>query len=155
VLFTDIVGGTARAAQLGDKRWRDLLAAHDRAVRHALRSFDGEEVKTIGDGFLAVFDGAPSRALRCAAALREAVAALGIDLRAGLHTGECEIIGDDIGGMAVHIAARVGALAEAGEVLASGTTYGTVVGAGLDFDYRGEYELKGVSGRWPVFALQR
>ncbi|MDX6689340.1 MAG: hypothetical protein QOG15_797 [Solirubrobacteraceae bacterium] len=153
VLFTDIVGGTARAALLGDKRWRDLLAAHDVAVRRTLRRYDGEVVKTIGDGFLAVFDGAPSRAVRCGAAVRDAVAELEIEVRVGLHTGECEIIGDDIGGMAVHIAARVGALAEAGEVLASGTTYGTVVGAGLDFDYRGEYELKGVSGRWPVFAL--
>jgi class 3 adenylate cyclase len=153
VLFTDIVGGTARAAELGDKRWRDLLAAHDSAVRHTLRTFDGDVVKTIGDGFLAVFDGAPSRAVRCAAALRDAVAALGVEIRIGLHTGECEIIGDDIGGMAVHIAARVAALAEAGEVLASGTTYGTVVGAGLEFEWRGEHELKGVSGKWPLFAL--
>ncbi|MGH2918611.1 MAG: adenylate/guanylate cyclase domain-containing protein [Solirubrobacteraceae bacterium] len=153
VLFTDIVGGTGRAAELGDKRWRDLLAAHDSAVRDTLRRFDGDIVKTIGDGVLAVFAGAPSRAVRCAAALRDSVAPLGIELRVGLHTGECEIIGDDIGGMAVHIAARVAALAEAGEVLASGTTYGTVVGAGLDFERRGEHELRGVSGKWPVFAL--
>jgi class 3 adenylate cyclase len=153
VLFTDIVGGTARAAQLGDKRWRDLLAAHDSAIRDTLRRFDGDVVKTIGDGFLAVFAGTPSRAVRCAVAVRDAVAALGVEVRIGLHTGECEIVGDDIGGMAVHIAARVGALAEAGEVLASGTTYGTVVGAGLDWEYRGEYELRGVGGEWPVFAL--
>ncbi|MDX6679681.1 MAG: hypothetical protein QOE31_3733, partial [Solirubrobacteraceae bacterium] len=153
VLFTDIVGSTARAAELGDKRWRDELATHDAEVRRTLRHFDGEVVQRIGDGFLAVFDGAPSRAVRCARALREGVRAQGIDLRIGLHTGECEIIGDDIGGMAVHIAARVGSLAEPGEILASGTTYGTVVGAGLDFDYRGEHMLKGVPGRWPIFAL--
>jgi class 3 adenylate cyclase len=153
VLFTDICDGTARAAQLGDKRWRDLLATHDAAVRRTLRGFDGTEVKTIGDGFLAVFDGAPSRAVRCAAAIREATQELGLDLRIGLHTGECELIGDDIGGMAVHIAARVGALAQRNEVLASGTTYGTVVGAGLRFASRGEHTLKGVPGRWPIFAL--
>jgi class 3 adenylate cyclase len=153
VMFTDIVGSTARAAELGDKRWRDLLATHDVDVRRTLRHFDGEVIQRIGDGFLAVFDGAPSRAVRCARALRETVLAQGIDLRIGLHTGECEIIGDDVGGMAVHIAARVGALAEAGQVLVSGTTYGTVVGAGLDFDYRGEHVLKGVPGRWPIFAL--
>ncbi len=153
VLFSDIVGGTARAQELGDKRWRDLLATHDSAVRETVRRFDGDVVKSIGDGYLAVFAGAPSRAVRCAAALRDGVASLGVQVRIGLHTGECEIIGDDIGGMAVHIAARVGALAQAGEVLASGTTYGTVVGAGLDFEGRGEHELRGVGGKWPVFAL--
>ncbi|HEV7804987.1 MAG TPA: adenylate/guanylate cyclase domain-containing protein [Solirubrobacteraceae bacterium] len=153
VLFTDIVGSTARAAELGDKRWRDLLAMHDTEVRRTARRFGGEVVQRIGDGFLAVFDGAPSRAVRCAAALRQAVSAEGIELRIGLHTGECEIIGDDVGGMAVHIASRVGDLAKAGEIIVSGTTYGTVVGAGLDFDYRGEHMLKGVPGRWPIFAL--
>ncbi|HUR84805.1 MAG TPA: adenylate/guanylate cyclase domain-containing protein [Solirubrobacteraceae bacterium] len=153
VLFSDIVGSTVRAAELGDKRWRDLLAAHDSEVTRTVRRFDGDVVKRIGDGYLAVFDGGPSRAVRCAAALREAVAQQGVEVRVGLHTGECEIIGDDIGGMAVHIAARVGALAEGGEILVSGTTYGTVVGAGLDFDYRGEQHLKGVPGRWPIFAL--
>ena len=152
-LFTDIVGSTARAAELGDKRWRDLLESHDHEVRRTLRRFDGDVIQRIGDGFLAVFDGAPSRAVRCARALRDAGTAQGVDLRIGLHTGECEIIGDDIGGMAVHIAARVGALAGPGEILVSGTTYGTVFGAGLDFDYRGEKILKGVPGRWPVFAL--
>ena len=153
VLFTDIVGSTARAATLGDKRWRDLLAVHDTEVRRTLGAFDGDVIQRIGDGFLAVFDGAPSRAVRCARALREVVAAHGVDLRIGLHTGECEIIGDDVGGMAVHIASRVGSLAEPGEILVSGTTYGTVFGAGLDFDYQGEKILKGVPGRWPIFAL--
>jgi len=153
VLFTDIVGSTARAAELGDKRWRDLLSVHDSEVRRTLRRFEGDVIQRIGDGFLAVFDGAPSRAVRCAAALCEVVPAHGVDMRLGLHTGECEIIGNDVGGMAVHIAARVGSLAEAGEILVSGTTYGTVFGAGLDFDYRGEHILKGVPGRWPIFAL--
>jgi pimeloyl-ACP methyl ester carboxylesterase len=152
VLFSDI-GSTARVAEIGDKRWRDLLAVHETEVRRTLRGFDGEVVQRIGDGFVAVFEGGPSRAVRCAAALRDAVTAHGVEVRVGLHTGECEIIGDDIGGMAVHIAARVGALAEGGEILVSGTTYGTVVGAGLDFDYRGEHRLKGVPGRWPIFAL--
>jgi class 3 adenylate cyclase len=155
VLFSDIVGSTERVAVMGDKRWRDLLAVHDNEVRRTLAGFDGEVIQRIGDGFLAVFDGGPSRAGRCGRALSDAVAAHGVEVRIGLHTGECEIIGDDIGGMAVHIAARVGALATAGEVLVSGTTYGTVVGAGLDFDYRGEHRLKGVPGRWPIFALNR
>jgi class 3 adenylate cyclase len=128
VLFTDIVDGTAKAAELGDRRWRDVLAAHDSEVRRELERFGGQEVKTIGDGFLAVFDGPPSPAVRCALAIVDATRRLGVDVRAGLHTGECEVIGDDIGGMAVHIAARVSALAGPGEVMASGTTYGTVVG---------------------------
>jgi class 3 adenylate cyclase len=153
VLFSDIVASTERIAQIGDKRWRDLLATHDSDVRAVLRHFDGEVISRAGDGFVAVFEGAPSRAVRCAVALRAGVARLGVEVRLGLHTGECEIIGDGIGGMAVHIAARIGALAQGGEILASGTTYGTVVGAGLDFDYRGEHRLKGVPGRWPVFAL--
>jgi class 3 adenylate cyclase len=154
VLFSDIVGSTARVAALGDKRWRDVLSVHESDVRRTLARYDGQVIQRIGDGYLAVFAGGPSRAVRCARALRDSVAARGLDLRIGLHTGECEILGpDDIGGMAVHIAARVGALAEAGEILVSGTTYGTIVGAGLDFDYRGEYRLRGVSGRWPVFAL--
>jgi class 3 adenylate cyclase len=153
VLFTDICDGTARAAALGDKRWRDLLAAHDAAVRREVERFDGEEVKTIGDGFLVVFDGAPSRAVRCAGAIVRATEALDLAVRCGLHTGECERMGDDVGGMAVHIAARVSALAAPREVLASGTTYGTVVGAGLRFEDRGHHELKGVPGAWPLFAL--
>ena len=153
VLFTDIVDSTGHAARLGDSRWRDLLAAQERAVREVLSRFNGQEVKTIGDAFLVVFDGAPSTALRCARAVVECVRPLGIELRAGLHTGECEIVGDDVGGMAVHIAARVAALAKPGEILASGTAYGTVVGSGLEFEFRGDHELKGVPGKWPVFVL--
>ena len=154
VLFSDIVASTQRAAQVGDKRWRDLLCTHEDEVRRTLRRFDGEVIGRTGDGFVVVFEGAPSRAVRCAAALRAGVAPLGIDVRLGLHTGECEIIGDGIGGMAVHIAARIGALAQGGEILVSGTTYGTVVGSGLDFVFHGEHRLKGVPHRWPVFALE-
>ena len=154
VLFTDIVNGTARAAELGDGRWRDLLSQHDSAIRQELDRFGGREVKTIGDGVLAVFDGPPSAAVRCARAVVEAMGGLGVDVRAGLHTGECELIGDDVGGMAVHIAARVCALAGAREVLASGTTYGTVVGSGLGFEDEGYRDLRGVPGRWPIFRLQ-
>ena len=153
VMFSDIVGSTARAAELGDKRWRDLLSVHESDVRRTLQTFDGHVLHRIGDGFLVVFDGGPSRAVRCARALRDRVAAGGLQVRIGLHTGECEVIGNDIVGMAVHIAARVGALAQGGEILVSGTTYGTIVGSGLDFDYRGEHRLKGVPGRWPLFAL--
>ena len=153
VLFTDIVDGTGRAAQLGDRRWRDLLAKHDDEVRRQLTRFGGREVKTIGDGFLAVWEGLPSPAVRCARAIVDAAADIGVDVRAGLHTGECEIIGDDIGGMAVHIAARVSALAGAREVIASGTTYGTVVGSGIPWDSAGMHALKGVPGTWPLFRL--
>jgi pimeloyl-ACP methyl ester carboxylesterase len=153
VMFTDIVDATARAAELGDGRWRDLLARHDEDMRKELRRFEGREVKTVGDGFLATFSGPPSRALRCALALTESARALGIEVRVGVHTGECELIGDDVGGMAVHIAARVSALAEASEVLVSGTVFGTVVGGPFGFEERGFHELKGVPGRWPLFAL--
>jgi class 3 adenylate cyclase len=153
VLFTDIVDSTGHAARLGDARWRDLLHAQERAVREVVTRFDGVVVKTIGDAFLITFDGPPSSALRCACAVVEAVRPLGLELHVGLHTGECEIIGDDVGGMAVHIASRVAHLAEAGEILASGTAYGTVVGGGFDFEWRGDHELKGVPGRWPIFLL--
>ena len=142
VLFTDIVAATARAASLGDGRWRDLLADHG-----------GREVKTVGDGFLATFDGPPSRALRCALAITHAARELGVEVRIGVHTGECELIGSDVGGMAVHIASRVSGLAAAGEVLVSGTVFGTVVGGPFAFEERGFHELKGVPGRWPLFAL--
>jgi class 3 adenylate cyclase len=155
VLFTDIVDATQRAAVLGDARWRDLLAAHDAAVRATLASFGGEEVKTIGDAFLATFDGPPSQAVRCASTIVETLTGLGLTLRVGMHTGECERIGGDVGGMAVHVAARVGAMAGPGEVLVSGTTYGTVVGSGLAFADRGRHPLKGVPGEWPIFALRR
>jgi len=155
VLFTDICGGTERVAELGDQRWRDLLAAHDAAVRRQVERFGGRVVKSIGDGFLIAFDGAPSRALRCADSIVSATDAVGMVVRCGLHTGECERMGDDLGGMAVHIAARISALAAPREVLASGTTYGTVVGSGLRFEDRGSQALKGVPGRWPLFALER
>lgn len=155
VMFTDIVDATARAAELGDSRWRDLLARHDEELRDELRRFDGREVKTVGDGFLATFAGPPSRALRCALAITESAHELGVQVRVGIHTGECELIGDDVGGMAVHIASRVAALAGPGEVLVSGTVFGTVVGGPFAFDDRGYHELKGVPGRWPLFALGR
>ncbi len=153
VLFCDVVDSTGHAARLGDAGWRDLLAAHERAVRAVVARFGGHVVKTIGDAFLITFAGAPSTALRCARAVLDAAPPLGLELHAGLHTGECEIVGDDVGGMAVHIAARVAALAGPGEILASGTAYGTVVGSGLTFEFRGDHELRGVPGRWPLFAL--
>jgi class 3 adenylate cyclase len=152
-MFTDIVDATARAAELGDGRWRDLLAHHDEELRRQLARFDGREVKTVGDGFLATFDGPPSRALRCALAINAAAAELGVEVRIGIHTGECELIGDDVGGMAVHIASRVSGLAAGGEVLVSGTVFGTVVGGPFEFTDRGFHELKGVPGRWPLFSL--
>jgi class 3 adenylate cyclase/pimeloyl-ACP methyl ester carboxylesterase len=153
VMFTDIVDATARAAELGDGRWRDLLARHDEEVRKELNRFEGREVKTVGDGFLAVFSGPPSRALRCALAITTAAGELGVQVRIGAHTGECELIGEDVGGMAVHIASRVNGLAGPGEVLVSGTVFGTVVGGPFAFEDRGFHELKGVPGRWPLFAL--
>jgi class 3 adenylate cyclase/pimeloyl-ACP methyl ester carboxylesterase len=153
VLFTDIVDATARAARLGDGRWRDLLAQHDEQVRSQLARFGGRAVKTVGDGFLATFDGPPSRGLRCALAITAAARELGVEVRIGMHTGECELIGEDVGGMAVHIASRVSGLAAPGEVLVSGTVFGTVVGGPFTFEDRGFHELKGVPGRWPLFAL--
>jgi len=152
VLFTDIVGSTRKAAQIGDRDWRALLDAHDAVVRAQLSRFRGREVNTSGDGFLATFDG-PQRAIRCAMAIRDAVAALGVEVRAGLHTGECEVRGDDIGGMAVHIGARVSALAVANEVLVSSTLRDLVIGSGLEFDDRGAHQLKGVPGEWRLFAV--
>ncbi len=153
VMFTDIVDATVRAAELGDSRWRDLLARHEEEVRKELHRFEGREVKTFGDGFLVTFSGPPSRALRCALAIGYAVRELGVEVRIGLHTGECELIGEDVGGMAVHIASRVNGLAGPGEVLVSGTVFGTVVGGPFTFEDRGFHELKGVPGRWPLFAL--
>ncbi|HEV7586174.1 MAG TPA: adenylate/guanylate cyclase domain-containing protein [Solirubrobacteraceae bacterium] len=153
VMFTDIVDATSRVARLGDGRWRDLLAHHDEHVRLELARFGGREVKTVGDGFLATFAGPPSRALRCALAVTRAAAELGVEVRVGMHTGECELIGEDVGGMAVHIASRVSGLAGPSEVLVSGTVFGTVVGGPFTFEDRGFHELKGVPGRWPLFAL--
>lgn len=152
VLFTDIVGSTRKAAEIGDHDWHALLDAHDAVVRSLLSRFRGREVDTSGDGFLATFDG-PQRAIRCAMAIRDAVQVLGIEVRAGLHTGECEVRGDDIGGIAVHIGARVGALAEPSEVLVSSTLRDLVIGSGLLFEERGVHELKGVPGQWHLFAV--
>ncbi len=153
VMFTDIVDATARAADLGDGRWRDLLADHDAQVREQLARFGGREVKTVGDGFLTTFAGPPSRVLRCALAITAATRELGVEIRVGVHTGECELIGEDVGGMAVHIASRVNALAGPNEVLVSGTVFGTVVGGPFAFEDRGFHALKGVPGRWPLFTL--
>ena len=152
VLFTDIVGSTRMAAEIGDSNWRALLDAHDAVVRSQLARFRGREVNTSGDGFLATFDG-PQRAIRCAMAIRDAVQPLGIEVRAGLHTGECELRGDDIGGIAVHIGARVSALAKANDVLVSSTLRDLVIGSGLEFDDRGMHTLKGVPGEWHLFAV--
>jgi pimeloyl-ACP methyl ester carboxylesterase len=152
VLFTDIVGSTERAAELGDRRWRDLLERHHAVVRRQLQRFQGTEVDTAGDGFLAAFDG-PARAIHCAATIVEAVRALGIDIRAGIHTGECEVVDAKIGGIAVHIGARVGALAGAGEVLVSSTVKDLVVGSGIEFAERGAHLLKGVPGEWRLYSV--
>jgi pimeloyl-ACP methyl ester carboxylesterase len=152
VLFTDIVSSTEKAAELGDRGWRQLLERHDAAVRRQLALHRGREVKTMGDGFLATFDG-PGRAIRCACAVQEEVEGLGIDVRAGIHTGEVELIGDDVGGMAVNIGARIGALAGAGEVLVSSTVRELVVGSGFEFADRGGQTLKGAPGEWRLFAI--
>jgi class 3 adenylate cyclase len=153
VLFTDIVASTERATELGDRRWRDVLDAHDEAVRRQLERFRGREVNTVGDGFLATFDG-PGRAILCASAIRDAVRALGIEVRAGLHTGEIELRGDDVAGVAVHIGARVAAFAAPGEVLVSGAVPPLIAGSGIEFDDRGEHELKGVPGTWHLYAVK-
>jgi class 3 adenylate cyclase len=153
VMFTDIVDSTPRASELGDARWRDLLAEHDELVRRELARFGGREVKTMGDGFLATFAGTPSSALRCAAAITAAAGELGVEVRIGVHMGECELIGDDVGGMAVHIASRVNGLAGPGEVLVSSAVSGAVAGGSVRFRDRGTHELKGVPGQWPVLEL--
>ena len=153
VLFTDIVGSTVKAATLGDRRWRDLLDSHHATIRRNLTSFRGHEVKSTGDGVLATFDG-PARGVRCACAIAEEIRPLGIEIRAGLHTGECEIMGEDVGGIAVHIGARVAALAGAGEVLVSSTVKDLVAGSGLRFGDRGSQSLKGVPGEWHIFAVE-
>jgi len=152
VLFTDIVDSTRRAADMGDRDWHALLDAHDAVVRAQLNRFRGRELNTSGDGFLAMFDG-PQRAMRCAMAIRDAVRSLGIQVRAGLHTGECEVRGDDIGGIAVHIGARVSALAGPNDVLVSSTLRDLVIGSGLEFEDRGAHQLKGVPGEWHLFAV--
>jgi class 3 adenylate cyclase/dienelactone hydrolase len=153
VLFTDIVDSTRHAAERGDHTWREVLERHDTLVRRELERFRGREVKTTGDGFLAVFDG-PARAIRCARAIADAtIDEVGLQVRAGVHTGECEIRGDDVGGIAVHIGARVAHIAGPGRVLVSSTVKDLVVGSGLGFVDGGEHDLKGVPGRWRVFAV--
>jgi class 3 adenylate cyclase len=153
VLFTDIVGSTEKAAALGDQRWRDLLDNHHATIRRNLERFRGREVKTTGDGFLATFDG-PARGVRCAYAIAQEIKPLGIEVRAGLHTGECEMIGNDVGGIAVHTGARVAALAAAGEVLVSSTVKDLVAGSGLRFSDRGTHLLKGIPGDWRIFTVE-
>lgn len=152
MLFTDLVGSTSRVAELGDDRWRDLLERHDQTVRAEIGRYGGRAVSTSGDGFLATFD-TPSSALECAVAVREALRAVGLDVRAGIHTGEVELRGTDIAGLAVHVAARVAALAGPGEVLVSDPVPHLVVGSGRSFEDRGEHDLRGVPGRWRVHAL--
>jgi class 3 adenylate cyclase len=151
-LFTDLVGSTARATELGDRRWRELLEQHHAAVRHELERFGGRELDTAGDGFFATFDG-PARAIRCALAIVEAVQPLGLDVRTGLHTGEVELLGGKVAGIAVNIGARVAARAGAGEVLVSGTVRDLVAGSGIAFADRGVAELKGVPGEWRMSVV--
>ena len=153
ILFTDIVGSTQRAAELGDRRWRDLLERHERLTEREVEKHRGRVVKSTGDGLLATFDG-PARAVRAGVAMRDSVReSLGVELRVGVHTGECELIGDDLGGLGVHIASRVESSADPGEVLVSGTVKDLVVGSGLRFEDRGERTLKGVPGRWRLHAF--
>jgi class 3 adenylate cyclase/pimeloyl-ACP methyl ester carboxylesterase len=154
VLFTDVVGSTDQVAGMGDRRWSELLATHDSLTRVELERFRGREIKATGDGFLATFDG-PGRAVRCACAIRDAVRAIGISVRVGLHTGEIELRGDDIGGIAVHIAQRVQALAQADEVLVSRTVTDLIAGSGITFADRGTHTLKGVPDSWQLFSVRR
>jgi class 3 adenylate cyclase len=151
VVFTDVVGSTEHATRLGDRRWRELLATHDTLVRGELVRFRGREVKSMGDGFLATFDG-PGRAVRCACAIQDAIRGLGVELRVGVHTGEIELQGDDVGGIAVHIAQRVMADAQPGEVVASSTVRDLVAGSGIAFDDRGLRRLKGLTDEWRLYA---
>jgi class 3 adenylate cyclase len=152
VLFTDICGSTERAAQLGDARWRRVLEQHDTVVRRTLELHRGREIKRTGDGFLATFDG-PARAIRAASTIAQSVRGLGIEVRAGLHTGECEVMNGDLGGLAVHIGSRVMDYARPSEVLVSSTVKDLVVGSGIDFEDRGQRELRGVPGEWRLWAV--
>ena len=153
VMFSDIVDSTATAARLGADEWRSLLARHDQIMRTQIRHFGGTEVKQTGDGFLSSFP-SPTRAIRCAAAIREASTELGIQLRLGIHSGECEVIGDDLAGIAIHIAARVAATASPGTILVSESVVSAVTGSGIDFVDQGTHQLKGVPGRWPLSAVE-
>ena len=154
VLFTDIVDSTARAAEMGDRAWRELVSKHHALVRRQLARFRGREIDTAGDGFFATFDG-PARGIRCACAVVAAVGDLGIAIRAGLHTGECEAFDGKVGGIAVHIGARVVSLARSGEVLVSSTVKDLVAGSGLRFEDRGIHALKGVPGEWRLYGVER
>jgi class 3 adenylate cyclase len=151
VLFTDIVDSTRRATDLGDKQWRLLLNQHDALAERQVTRHGGRLVKTTGDGILATFDG-PARSVRCARAISDGAQGLGVQVRAGVHTGEIELRGDDIAGLGVHIASRIESLARPGEVLVSRTVTDLVAGSGLEFEGRGEHDLKGVPGSWPLFA---
>jgi class 3 adenylate cyclase len=153
VMFTDIVGSTERAAELGDQRWRELLGSHEALVRMQLERFRGREVQMLGDGVLATFDG-PARGIRCARTICDEVRSLGIEVRAGLHTGECEMRNGDIAGIAVHTGARVSAKASPGEVLVSSTVRDLVAGSGIEFQDRGVHRLKGVPGEWRLFSVE-
>jgi len=153
VLFTDLVGSTERAAQIGDENWRELLYRHQSDVRRELDRWRGRELDTAGDGFLATFDG-PARAIRCGLAIAEGARSLGLEVRAGVHTGECELLGETLAGIAVHTGARIAAVADGGEVLASQTVKDLVAGSGLDFDDRGEHDFKGVPGRWRIYSAR-
>jgi len=154
VLFTDIVGSTEQASRLGDRRWRQLLEVHDELARRVVEEFQGQVVKTTGDGILATFDG-PGRGIRCAAALRDELGGIGLQIRAGLHTGEIELRDGDVGGIAVHLAARVMASAGSGEILISRTVRDLVVGANITVEDRGPHALKGIEGTWQLFAVAR
>ena len=153
VMFTDIVGSTERAAEMGDQRWRELLGNFYDVVRKALAIFRGHEVDTEGDGLLATFDG-PARAIRCACSVRERLRQLGLQVRTGLHTGECELMGDNIGGIAVHIGARVATAANPDEVIVSSTVKDLVAGSGIKFADHGLHRLKGVPDEWRLFVVQ-
>ncbi|MEO6472421.1 MAG: adenylate/guanylate cyclase domain-containing protein [Aeromicrobium sp.] len=154
ILFTDIVSSTERASTIGDERWHALVERHDEVIRTEIERYGGRPIKTLGDGFLAVFEG-PAKAVRCARALTDAVKPLGIEVRAGVHTGECERRGEDLAGIAVNVAARIVACAEAGEVLVSSTVRELVLGSGLEFVERGTHTLKGVPDEWHLFAVTR
>jgi class 3 adenylate cyclase len=152
VMFTDIVSSTERAAAIGDRRWRELLDGYLDVARRQLERFRGREIDTAGDGLFAVFDG-PARAIRCACAIRDAVRQLGLEVRAGLHTGECEVAGSKVSGIAVHTGARIAAAARPQEVLASATVRDLVAGSGIEFADRGSHTLKGLPGDWRLFAV--
>ena len=153
ILFTDIVGSSEKAAELGDRAWADLVSRHHALVRAQLDRFRGRELDTAGDGFFAAFDG-PIRAIRCATAIEDIVRDLGLEVRAGLHTGECEVVGQKPAGIAVNVGARVASQAQAGEVLVSSTVKDLVAGSGLEFEDRGSHELKGVPGEWRLYAVR-